>query len=98
MKFLLGFFKSATTKITCHCMGSAGLGVLAAVAIAFGIVHWASPAGVPDETAALRLQLQDDEEMLKKLSAEILEGTNVPGDENGLAAIAPAAGSDLVSE
>lgn len=98
MKFLLGFFKSATTKVTCHCMGSAGLGVIAAVAIAFGIVHWATPAGVPDETLALHIQLQDDEQMLKKLSAEILEGTNVAGDDQSLAAIAPAAGSDIISE
>jgi hypothetical protein len=98
MNLLTGFFKSATTRIACHCMGSAGLGVIAAVAIAFGIIHWATPAGMPDETVALRIELKDDGEMLKKLSAEILEGTDVAGEETPLADIAPAAGSDIVSE
>ncbi len=95
MNFLSKIFKPLFSKITCHCIGSVGLGIMVAAVLAFAIINWSGFEETTTVTATYNIHLPQDGEMLKKLSDEILEGTDVTNTED-LTDIAPAAGNAAV--
>ncbi len=96
MTILKKVFKPVFSKITGHCIGAVGIGIIMATLAAFAIVNWQGMGDNPAVTATYTIRLPQDEQMLKRLSDEILEGTDVGAETENLSNIAPAAGSDAI--
>lgn len=88
--------KLVFSRMVCRCIGALGIGLFAATILAFGILKQSGFEATPE--TAYTIRLPQDEALLKQLSDEILEGTDVAGGENALSDIAPAAGSNTIAE
>jgi hypothetical protein len=82
--------------LTLRCLGGITLGVAGMAVIIAGLaIYSGSLEDVSTVTASYTVTLPQDEAMLKELSDEIREGTDLAGEETKLDDIAPAAGAPL---
>lgn len=96
-RFWMFIFGKIFSKLTWHCLGGLGIGLLAAVLISLSFFRWMESDDNSALASAYAIRFPEDEELLRKLSDEILEGTNVAGEETELMNIAPAAGSETIA-
>lgn len=81
------------TKLSLSCLTALALGI-GAMTMGVAAYRHFSTAAAPLETAYI-VNMPQDEDMLRELSRQLMAGTDVAGEEEELARIAPAAGAPL---